>query len=344
LTQNDRPLFASLAIPNRLGLRRWEAGAADVNDEPAKWRAHIATLNAHKPFRNFTYQIKLKDGSTKYVSVSGIPRFDGEGRFLGYRGGGSDVTALVRAEQAEEALRQARAELLHVNRVMTLGELTASIAHEVNQPLAGIVGNGTACLNWLEKNPPRLDEVRASVEAMIDDCNRAAAVVARIRVLAKKEEARKGVFDINALVRESIILLQRELHNHDVDAKQDLAPDLPPVFGDRVQLQQVVINLIMNAIESMEGVSNRRREILIRSNSADREQVIVEVQDTGIGIDPANAEKLFDAFFTTKHTGLGMGLSISRSIIEAHEGRLTTRNAASGATFQFTLPSHKAAR
>jgi PAS domain S-box-containing protein len=336
-----RPGFAPIAAPDRLGRTRWDL-AADVDEEPAKWREHAATLEARKPFRNFTYRVRLRDGSMMHLAASGIPRFDSQGVFLGYRGGGSDVTAAVRADQAQKALRQARAELSHVTRLTTLGELTASIAHEVNQPLAGIVGNGSACFRWLEKDPPRLDEVRASVEAMVADATRAAAIIARIRALAKKAEAQKEVFDVNDLVRESILLVQRELANHNIEMKQEFGPSPAAVLGDRVQIQQVIINLIMNAIESMETVHHRPRELRIRSNSIDGVLVTVEVQDTGAGIDPKNSAKLFDAFFTTKPKGLGMGLSISRSIIDAHDGRLTAVGAEHGATFRLTLPSHRA--
>jgi PAS domain S-box-containing protein len=337
---NDRAVFASLAPPVRVGLFRWEA-ASDVDEEPGKWHAHHATLDAHKPFRNFTYRVDLRDGSAKYVSCSGIPRFDGEGHFLGYRGGASDVTALVGAEQAQRTLEQARAELSHVTRLITLGELATSIAHEVNQPLAGIAGNGIACLNWLQKTPPRPDKVRKSVEAMINDCNRAAAIIARIRALAKKTTPQKEVFDFSDLIRDSIPLVDRELRDHKIELKQEYGSDPAWIFGDRVQLQQVIINLIMNGIESMDTVHNRRRQLHIRSDSTDDEQIIVEVQDTGTGIDAVNAEKLFAAFYTTKRSGLGVGLSISRSIIEAHDGRLTAKDAALGAIFRLTLPSYK---
>jgi PAS domain-containing protein len=165
----ERPEFPDVEERDQIGLTRWEI-AADFESEPAKWAAHIELLNDHKPFRNFIYQLRLRDGSTMYASVSGIPRFDADGRFLGYRGGASDVTVVVRANQLESSLRQAQVELAHVTRLTTLGELTASIAHEVNQPLAGIVGNGAACLRWLSKDPPEFyGEVRASVEAMIGD-------------------------------------------------------------------------------------------------------------------------------------------------------------------------------
>ncbi len=336
---DDRTEFADIAAPDRLGLLRWQI-AADVDDEPAKWRTHLAILDARKPFRNFTYPVKLKDGSLMYVSTSGIPRFDLNGRFLGYRGGGSDVTVAIRAEHAQKALDQARTELSHVTRLITLGELTTSIAHEVNQPLAGIVGNGTACLNWLGKDPPQPVEVRKSVEAMISDCNRAAAIVAKIRTLAKKAEPEKATFDINNLLRNSVLLMRRELRTHEVELTEELAPTLPQVFGDSVQIQQVIINLLLNAIESMQA-DIPRREIILRSSFADNDKIVVEFQDTGVGIDPTNIERLFDAFFSTKNKGLGMGLSISRSIIEAHRGHLTAHNATNGAIFRFALPSHR---
>ena len=227
---------------------------------------------------------------------------------------------------------------------MTLGELTASIAHEVNQPLAGAVGNGSACLRWLERNPPRLDEVRASVEAMISDCNRAAAIIARIRALAKKSEPQKRKSSTSTICcRSGVFWIQRELQNHDVGLEGKFEPELLPVFGDRVQVQQVIINLILNAVESIQAAHSLRREIVIRSGSAGDGKIAVEIEDSGAGIDPANADKLFDAFFSTKQKGLGMGLSISRSIVEAHEGSLMASNAGDGAVFRFTLPPSRVA-
>jgi C4-dicarboxylate-specific signal transduction histidine kinase len=243
-------------------------------------------------------------------------------------------------QRAEEALQKAQAELAHVSRVMTLGELMASIAHEVNQPLAAVVTNAQACLRWLALETPRLDEARAAVERIVREGNRASEVIRRIRALAKKTEPQMVSLDINDVIREAISLEQREVLSQRVSLRTELASALPPVLGDRVQLQQVVINLVMNAIEAMAPVTDRPRTMIIRSQPHEAGEVLVAVQDSGIGIDSENAERLFNAFFTTKASGMGMGLSISRSIIVAHGGNLfVSPNAEHGATFQFTLPS-----
>jgi C4-dicarboxylate-specific signal transduction histidine kinase len=243
-------------------------------------------------------------------------------------------------QRAEEALQTARTELAHVSRVMTLGELTASIAHEVNQPLAAVVTNAQACLRWLALETPHPDEARAAVERIVRDSNRASEVIQRIRALAKKAEPQMVALDINDVIREAISLEQREMLSQRVSLRTELASALPPVLGDRVQLQQVVINLVMNALEAMAPVTDRPRDMLIRSHQDDANEVLVAVRDSGMGIDSENAERLFNAFFTTKPSGMGMGLSISRSIIVAHGGRLwVSPNADHGATFQFTLPS-----
>jgi C4-dicarboxylate-specific signal transduction histidine kinase len=242
-------------------------------------------------------------------------------------------------QRAEEALQTARSELAHVSRVMTLGELTASIAHEVNQPLAAVVTNAQACLRWLALETPRPDEARAAVERIVRDSNRASEVIQRIRALAKKAEPQMVALDINDVIREAISLEQREMLSQRVSLRTELASALPPVLGDRVQLQQVVINLVMNALEAMAPVTDRPRDMLIRSQQDDANEVLVAVRDSGMGIDSENADRLFNAFFTTKPTGMGMGLSISRSIIVAHGGRLwVSPNADHGATFQFTVP------
>jgi PAS domain S-box-containing protein len=335
---DERPFFDSIAAPTRIGLTRWEV-AADVESEPDKWKAHIATLKAHETFRDFLYRVLLNDDSVAYISVSGIPRYDAQGCFLGYRGGGTDVTSAVRSEHARKALRQAQAELAHVTRITMLGELTASIAHEVNQPLTGAVGSSTACLRWLTKDPPRLDEVRASVEAIINDCNRASEIIARIRALANKTDTRMDALDINSVVSVSIELISRELSNHGATLTLELASEIPPIVGDRVQLQQVIINLIINGLEATEKVPEEKRTIVVRSGTSLTDEAFVEIQDFGTGIDPGHIDKLFNAFFTTKAKGLGMGLSISRSIIEAHDGRLTvTTTGKAGTTIRILLP------
>jgi PAS domain S-box-containing protein len=335
---DERPFFDSIAAPKRIGLTRWEV-AVDVESEPEKWKAHIAKLEAHETFRDFVYRVLLNDDSMAFISVSGIPKYDAQGRFLGYRGGGTDVTSAVRSEISRSALRKAQAELAHVTRVTTLGELTASIAHEVNQPLAGAVGSSTACLRWLNKSPPRLDEVRSSVEAIINDCNRASEIITRIRALANKTDTKMAALDINSVVSESIALVNRELNNHNVTLRQELASGIPLVTGDRVQLQQVIINLIINGVEAMETVLDGQRTIVVRSGRNPGDEAFVEVEDFGVGIDPEHINRLFDAFFTTKPKGLGMGLSISRSIIEAHDGRLTVATTGKvGTTIRIALP------
>ena len=244
-------------------------------------------------------------------------------------------------QRAEEALQKSQAELAHITRVMTLGELMASIAHEVNQPLAAVVTNAQACLRWLALEPPRPDEARAAVERIVRDSNRASEVIQRIRALVKKTDPQMVALDINDVIREAISLERREMLSRQVSLRTELASALPQVLGDRVQLQQVVINLVMNALEAMALVTNRPRDILIRSQRDDSNEVLVVVRDSGMGIDSENGERLFNAFFTTKPTGMGMGLSISRSIIAAHGGRLwASPNADHGSTFQFTLPSN----
>jgi C4-dicarboxylate-specific signal transduction histidine kinase len=253
----------------------------------------------------------------------------------------ADLRGEMRERQrAEEALQKSQAELAHVTRVMTLGELMASLAHEVNQPLAAVLTNAQACLRWLARETPRPDEARAAVERIVRDSNRASEVIQRIRALVKKTDPQMVALDINDVIREAISLEQREILSRQVSLRTELASALPPVLADRVQLQQVVINLVMNALEAMAPVTDRPRDMLIRSQQEDANQVLVAVRDSGMGIDSENAERLFNAFFTTKPTGMGMGLSISRSIIAAHGGRLwVSPNADHGATFQFTLPS-----
>jgi C4-dicarboxylate-specific signal transduction histidine kinase len=251
-----------------------------------------------------------------------------------------DLRGEIRERQrAEEALQKAQAELAHVARVMTLGELTASISHEVNQPIAAVVTNGQVCLRLLALETPRPDDVRTTVERMVRDARRASEVIQRIRALAKRTEPQMVSLDINDVIREAILLVQREVLSHGVSLRTELASALPPVLGDRVQLQQVVINLLINGVEAMAPVTDRPRDMLIRSQQPEAGQVHVSVQDSGIGIDSETAERLFSAFFTTKPSGMGMGLSISRSIIRAHGGRLwVSPNPDHGAAFQFTVP------
>ena len=247
-------------------------------------------------------------------------------------------------QEREAKVREAQAELAHVTRVTTLGELTASIAHEVNQPLAAVVANAEACLHWLDREIPDLDGARRSVEWIIKDGNRAGDVIRRVRALSKKADTNKAPLAINDVVNEVIALVQRELFSHRVSPRMELAPALPLILADRIQLQQVIINLVINSIEAMQAVTDRARELVIRTHQDEAHQVLVIVKDCGVGISAEDADRLFDAFFTTKSGGMGMGLSICRSIIEAHGGRLWAEpNLPQGATFHFTVPLHQGA-
>jgi C4-dicarboxylate-specific signal transduction histidine kinase len=231
-------------------------------------------------------------------------------------------------------------ELAHANRVATMGQLTASIAHEVQQPIAATVATAQAALRWLGAQPPELEEVRQGLARIVRDGYRAGDVIGRIRGLIEKAPPRRDALATNEAILEVIALLHGEVVKHGVSVQTQLAEGLPLVQGDRVQLQQVILNLIVNAIEAMRGVSEGARDLLISTGTATSGGVLVVVQDTGPGLDPAKLERLFEAFYTTKPGGLGMGLSICRSIIESHRGRLwPSANNEHGATFQFTLPT-----
>jgi C4-dicarboxylate-specific signal transduction histidine kinase len=253
--------------------------------------------------------------------------------------GVSFVLDLTERKLVDEASRDAQTNLAHVMRITTLGELTASIAHEVSQPLAAVTANAEACLRWLCRGNPDVESARRTLKWIIDDGKRANEVIRRVRALAKKTDVEKFPLDVNDVVRETIALVQRELTSHCVSLQTELAPALPTVLADRVQLQQVIINLVMNGVEAMQAVADRPRELVIRSGQDETHQVHVSVTDCGVGISAENADRLFNAFFTTKASGIGMGLSICRSIVEAHDGRLwATANVPYGAKLQFTLP------
>jgi signal transduction histidine kinase len=280
------------------------------------------------------YRLLMPDGSVKHVHAVARAVKDASGS-IEFVGALREVTA---AKQAEEELRHAQANLLHVARVTTLGELTASIAHEVNQPLTGVVTYGDACLRWLDREVPRIDKARSAVEQMIDSARHASDVVARVRALSKTGALQRVQVNINKVIDDVIALIRREINVHGVSLRLDLESSLPLVYGDRVQLQQVLMNLTMNGIQAMSAVTGRRRELRIRSREDGSDQILISVEDVGIGIEAANVDRLFDAFFTTKPDGMGMGLAICRSIIERHGGRIwATRNFGVGSTFEFTL-------
>jgi len=254
------------------------------------------------------------------------------------------IASLFEQKRVEEALRQARADLAHVNRVTTMGALTASLAHEVNQPIAAAVTNAHACLNWLAGDTPNLEAARASAMSIVEDGTRAAEIISRTRLLFKRGTPQRELVDVNEVIREMILLLSSEITRYFISVRTELAAYLPEVMGDRVQLQQVMMNLITNSIDAMKDVDGTR-ELAIKSQRAEHGQLTVCVSDTGVGLPLQQADQIFYAFFTTKRHGTGMGLSISRSIVESHNGRLwASDNPPRGASFQLILPTTVKAR
>jgi PAS domain S-box-containing protein len=337
-----RIIEANQAILDMLGYSREELIASRIGWAkltPAEWasadRDALTQVSATGSCRSYEKEYFRKDGSR-------IPILIAAALFEWKRDEGvAFVLDLTERKRVEGALRDAQANLAHVVRVTTLGELAASIAHEVNQPLAAVIANAAATLSWLRRGTPDVDAACRSVEWIIDDGNRASEVIRRLRALASKTSVEKAPLDINDAVREVIALVQRELIGHQVLLRTELAPALPMALGDRVQLQQVIINLVMNGIEAMQPVTDRERELVIRSRQNEKQQVLVSVTDCGVGISAETADRLFNAFFTTKASGMGMGLSVCRSIMEAHGGRLwATANLPHGATFQFALPAN----
>ena len=246
---------------------------------------------------------------------------------------------ITNRQQAEEALRQAQANLAHVSRVTTMGELAASLAHEVNQPIAAALTNADACLRWLARDTPDLAEARAAAMRIMKDATRASEIINRIHLFFTKGTPEREPVDVNGVIREMIVLLRTEMARYSISVRTELAADLPEVMGDRVQLQQVMMNLIMNSIAAMKDVDGKR-ELAIKAQRAEDEELMVCVRDTGVGLPPQQADKVFNAFFTTKLDGTGMGLSISRSIVESHGGRLwAADNCPRGASFHFILPT-----
>jgi len=255
----------------------------------------------------------------------------------------ASIASVAEQRRAEEALRQARADLARVNRVTTMAELTASLAHEVNQPISAGVTNAYACLHWLTGDTPNLEEARAAATRMVKDVARAAEIISHIRASFRKGARQRELLDVNEVIREMIVLLRVELARYSISVRPELAADLPKVMGDRVQLQQVMMNLVSNSIDAMKDLDGSR-ELAIKSERAENGHLMVSVSDTGVGL-PQQADQIFNAFFTTKLQGTGMGLSISRSIVEAHSGRLwAADNPPRGASFHLTLPAKVAAQ
>jgi PAS domain S-box-containing protein len=307
----------------------------DLDEHLKKWQRSLAS---GEPFENEA-RVRSANGEYRGFLVRAVPLRDAHGNILKWYGTLTDVEDRKRAEHERERLRQLEADLAHVNRVSTMGELTASLAHEVNQPIAAAVTSANSCFHWLEGDVPNLDKARAATLRIVKDGTRAAEIIGRIRLLFKKGTQHRESLDVNEVIGEMVVLLHGEATRHSIAVRAELAPELPRVMGDRVQLQQVMMNLMINSIDAMTGLDGTR-ELTIKSQRTENEQLLVSVSDTGVGLPPQQADKIFDAFFTTKPHGTGMGLRICRSIVESHGGRLwATDNSPRGANFCLTLPT-----
>jgi PAS domain S-box-containing protein len=308
-------------------------------DDQVKVSEAVEKAGRGKTEFELDYRFVRPSGEIRDIHVVGHPVLSPSSDLVEFVGTVMDVTERKRAEQEREGLRQAQADLAHVNRVTTMGEMTASLAHEVNQPIAAAITNANTCMRWLAADTPNLEEARAAAMRIVKDGTRAAEIIKRVRLLFKKGCSEREVVDVNEVVREMIVLLHGEARRYDVSIRTELAAELPAVLGDRVQLQQVMMNLMLNGMDAMKDVDGTR-ELAIKSQRAENEQVLVTVSDTGVGLPTQQADEIFKAFFTTKPHGTGMGLSISRSIVESHGGRLwAANNSPRGASFCFSLPT-----
>jgi signal transduction histidine kinase len=290
----------------------------------------------------YNYRIILPKGSIRYITSVAHPIRNDSGEVIEFVGTVMDVTERKRAEEERERLRLVQADLAHLSRVTTMGELTASLAHEIKQPITAALTNAKTSLRWLGRDNPEVEEAREATLRMIQDVTRAADIISRISLLFKKGALQRELVDVNELIQEMIVLLRSEANRYSISIRTELAADLPNVMADRVQLQQVFMNLILNGIDAMKDTSGTS-ELTIKSEAADG-QLLISVSDTGVGFPTEQADEIFKAFFTTKDNGTGMGLPISRSIIESHGGRLWASGASGrGATFHFTLPATVAA-
>ena len=309
--------------------------AVHPDDLPGVISAWTHSIETASPY-DVDHRLRRADGAYRWFHARGLPLRDAEGRVLRWY---VLLTDIDDRRRVEEELRHAQSELARVTRVMAMGQLTASIAHEVNQPLSGIVTNASTCLRMLDANPPNVEGARETARRTIRDGHRASDVITRLRTLYSKKEPALESMDLNEVAREVTALSSTEIQKNGATLRQEFADDLPAAFGDRIQLQQVILNLLRNAADAMNTIKDRPRELLVRTERDGGNQVRLSVKDSGVGFTPEAADKIFQAFYTTKTDGMGIGLSISRSIIEAHQGRLwATPNDGPGSTFSFSIP------
>jgi PAS domain S-box-containing protein len=310
------------------------------DDVPVIFDGFLPAFHARKPFR-IEYRLRRADGEYRWLMESGIPRYTGGGEFAGYIGSNIDITDLKRAEAERQRLHQLEADLARINRVSMMGELAASLAHEIKQPISAALMDAKTCVRWLRRDTPDVAEGCEAALRMIHDATRAAEVIDRVRSLYRRDTSDRELLDINEIIREMTVLLNDKANRTSISIRTELDSGLPLITADRVQLQQVLMNLMLNGIEAMKVAKG---ELTITSKRTDEGQLLISVSDSGIGLPSGEVDRIFEAFFTTKEQGTGMGLSISRRIIESHGGSLwACANTERGATFQFTLPTDVAA-